>query len=185
MYRAISFIHRLRDWCCCYFLTDITVDTVISTVKRSILPLIGLPLFAGSLSGCSHMTTQTKWLEVGHGLLMAADASQTIQGQNAPDCYREAGTPTADIIGTHPSAAAISGYTAAHFALRMVVADWLDRQVSNTDDDGWRWVRAAWHVGTFALEINTVRNNHREGLGVFSPGAVPQRCIDARARIGR
>jgi len=148
--------------------------------EKETMPRWPLLILITLLGGCSHMTTQTKWLQAGHGLLMAADSSQTIQGQNAPDCYREAGWPTRDIIGEHPSESAIVGFQALRFVLHSSVSNWLDKKVSNDDDEGWRWIRAGWHVLSFAYEIDVVRRNHNEGLRVFSPHAVPQRCIDAR-----
>ncbi len=153
------------------------------------LKLIQILILAAPLTGCvatlsypSHITPETKWLEIGHGLLVAADASQTIQGQNAPDCYKETGSIAQPIIGTHPSDSAILGYSAARFALQFAVADWLDRMIDATDDDGWRWARTGWQIVTFAQDIKTVVDNRHEGLGIFSPGAIPQRCLDARAR---
>lgn len=140
-------------------------------------------LAALALAGCSHMSTQTRALEVAHGLLMAADASQTIQGQHG-GCYREADTITRRFIGDHPSSPQIVGWTAVHFTINAAVANWLDRQVEVSDDEGWSYARWAWHVFNFAYEIKTVAGNRREGLSIFSPRSTPQRCIDARREAG-
>jgi hypothetical protein len=134
------------------------------------------------LAGCETMRPTTQALELAHGVLIAADTAQTMQGQNAPDCYREADHPAVDLFGAHPSTTEIIGYGALHLAAHAVVSDWLDRKIDADDDDGWRIIRTMWHTLTFATEIKTVVDNHREGLGLgFS--RVPQRCLDARARM--
>jgi hypothetical protein len=126
-----------------------------------------------ALAGCSHMTTQTRWLEVGHAALMATDGSQTLQGLNAPACFHENDPITRRVIGRHPSDEAVVAWTAASFALRMAVANWLDGKVSDSDARGWRWARWTWHALTYAQEIGTVRDNHQLGVSAFAPHATP------------
>lgn len=149
-------------------------------IRTGVRILAVMALGAG-LCGCESMSPQTRRLEIAHSLLIAADTSQSIQAQNASDCYTEVDTPARQLIGPHPGKAANIGYGVAHAAVHAMVSGWLDREIDATDDDGWRWIRAGWHVLTLGFEIQTLAKNHREGLSIFEPGSVPRRCLDARA----
>jgi len=147
--------------------------------------LIMLALAAVLTTGCTTLRAPTRTpdsfpsagFEAAYQVSNAFDFATTVNTARRPDCYHEAGFPTEQIIGRHPSSSSVEAYWAVSSAVHYTVSRWLDREVDATDSDVWRAARWTWHVLTIAASVKADVNNYRIGLRPFGTGAT---CVEAR-----
>jgi hypothetical protein len=145
-----------------------------------------IPLTAAVvLTGCATLTGKTEvtgddfpsaGLELAYQLASGLDYSTTVNIARRPDCYREVGFPTRQILGEHPSVSGVKAYWALTGVAHIAVSAWLDREVEATDEDAWRAVRIAWHVISMVSAAESTHRyleNTKIGLRPFGTGADP------------
>lgn len=109
------------------------------------------------LAGCStvrEMSPQEKLWQALH----AVDSAQTLQIARHPDCYREIGWGTQELIGEHPSEVNVVAWAIGSAAAHAWVSSWLE------DHHAPKWAQWTWHTLTIARSADYVKNNFEQGL---------------------
>lgn len=145
-------------------------------MRRTITTALAVLAITSTLSGCAftiplgadkHTTVRVPAGEAVYQIFNAVDMATTVNIARRPDCYREVGYPTANLIGEHPSVRNVELYWAADATLHAIVSTWLNREAEATGSKAWRAAYATWQIGSAGLSAYVVAHNLRDGLRPF------------------